>query len=238
MLSWIRSKLSGEAAHGPPVHDVPMFDGDLRIDRLQQDFDEKMDMWRQSTCRATLLDLIDRSKPSDGWRIDKILCLGTGSFCFYYEGTRPRSMLQFACAVDIANELRNPGPPGGSTIQIFAQDPKYRQLDVDLLTRLGVEHLETVDNSKDFGAAKDHLGPRTLLFEFFLPKYRPMFHDLYTAVTAMQVGTGTEIIRELGCSRRRRKVLKRFDEEHDCVEFPWCEENPYAFFPLKVHWPK
>lgn len=58
-----------------------------------------------------------------------------------------------------------------------------------------------MDESRENGTeamnvAKDHLGPRTLLFEFGVPKNEQMCSDLFGSTTGLHIGMGTWVLRD------------------------------------------
>lgn len=150
---------------------------------LQSLFDEQMELWRSSTSRKALLDIINQHRPQKGG-FNKVLCLGTGRFSerevdYSSEmqgmppGTNKRDMLQLASAVDVAAELGK-GAQAGS-VEVLAQEPRYQTQDLELLASQGVTVLKMDAGRKGLDVAMDHIGPRTLLFEFHISK------DGYTA---------------------------------------------------------
>ena len=215
-------------------------DADL-LEKVTADFAKQSELWRQSKSREDLLDIINSNKPEGGWRFQKIVCLGSGSFLpgvpGVPEGLNETSMLQMACAIDLAGELERRGL-SETNIQVFAQDPRYYNEDVTLLTSYGVEVLEMDRTLPWFSlnVAKNHLGPRTLLFEFGIPKVEQTCDDLFGSTTGMHIGIGSWWIR--GPPRNRPELADQFDSRHVSCKFPLSEGLEKAFGTDEVHWPR
>lgn len=231
-------------------------DDDVTQEDLRREFEYALDTWRKSACRNELLDIINSEAPKGGWRFRKIVCLATGSFStrstrigenrFDTPGSYGEEMLQFACVIDTAHELKQRGHTQGVDLQLFFQDPWYSHIDRGLITGIGGTVLQSEPGQDYMGLAKDHLGRRTLLFEFCVDRSKSMWTDLVTAETGMHVGVPARVLR-LGAERRERwrdeepgyylALIDRFDRWHTACEFPAFDFQPAAFRSLAVHWP-
>lgn len=107
------------------------------IEQIKTEFARHLEVWRQSTCRSTLLEIIESNKPEGGWELDKVVCLGSGSCVFQDPGEEEEeedeeeeeeddcSMIQMACAIDLASELKDQGGVQAD-VQILAKTHSTR----------------------------------------------------------------------------------------------------------------
>lgn len=186
------------------------YDFDATPEQLREKYIENLSVWQNSTCKERFLGIIDRNRPTNGWRFDKIVYIAGGTFLDV--AAAGRRLYQFACVQDTADELVKRGHAGVPTVQIFAQETLYFQQDRELFSQLRVtvlkpalvfEGLQEANAHMgpnltpsaslvwDMDKAKDHMGPNTVLFEFGCEIGEAMCKDLCEVETGIYVDTGT-----------------------------------------------
>lgn len=229
---------------GQPVVEVFGLAGpakDATLQKLLADFERKMKIWQRSSSRKTIFSMLQRERPDEGWNFSKAVCLASGSFSRDNFENSKRAMTQFVSVIDIVQHVSedclNP-------VQMFAQDPIYTSLDKEFLSRLHVELLDTSSGEgprkKDFGPAQDHLGPQTMLFEFFmdanLEKVRAIFEaglDFYLG-SSWQTWTSNYRTGIPICDRHVDNIEEHVKRRRG-LHFPYFEEDPLVFEGLMFH---
>lgn len=130
---------------------------------------------------------------------------------------------------------------------MFAQDPSYTGLDDEFLTHFNIEVLhisqEETMVKKNLAAAQDHLGPQTMLFEFFMDAKSEHVQAIFEADPGFYLGSSwqTWLVRHREAQRtQHNQAPANIPEEHiNCrrrLHFPHFEEDPLVFEGLMFHW--
>lgn len=205
---WIRVT-SKKGAPQRFVSGVPRPDKEATLDTLTALLQKKTDLWRRSTCRKEVHKALERHRPDDGWTFDKALCLATGSFSREQGELINRTMFQLAVFLDTVNHLS-----GVSSISIpmYAQDPKYTDLDREFLTTLHVETSQMNLADIEFGLTqvKEHMGPNTLLFEFYMDMGWDSIRDIIEADTLLYIGTAFQDRKLINAPQHKRNMSDEF----------------------------
>lgn len=201
---WIEAQ---QHASGNYVHDAEIGitygnpktapDHSMTQKELQTHFDNALKTWRASTCRTELLSMHDRIQPLTGWHFDKIICLATG--CFHQRGRElsRNSLLQFACVMDITEELKKRGHGAEGRTQLLVQDPGYTEKDKELISSQG-DTVLAIDECSAMGLrpAMDYMDAHTLVFEYRLKISKEKAIDFYGTEVGLHIGTEVQFLRE------------------------------------------
>lgn len=228
-------------------------DEDITHSQLQARFDEATTTWQASSCRDELLKIITEHQPDDG-DFDKVVCLGSGRFCQRESndpgipstatpGPGKKSIIQLACVVDIAREMEKKCQ---CKVDLLAQDPQYTPRDLALLASQGVQVLEMDVERHGLNVAKDHMGPRTILFEFHASKDPNTLEDMYSGDIGLVIGSSVERVYDAvsmcwkGDERLDRQsaldLMDKFEDTHDSCDFPLSDEHTWVFRDLEIYW--
>lgn len=214
-------------------------DKDATLADLQKAFARHGKTWKQSTCREKLLHMLKQNQSEAVVNIGTTVVLASGSFSTMNVEGNKRSMLQFACAVDVAREMEK---LADTEIRIFAQDPAYSDIDKEFCASLGVTVLHATLYDQSLGPAKDLLGPRTVLFEFFMSMEREGVLDLLRAENRLYIGSSLSGYSRSGWTppQDRGVDVKTMAEEwvktHAQRRFPGFLEDEPVFMGLMVYW--
>lgn len=207
--------------HTPPARDIT-------VESLTTELTAKTKIWKQSSCRKSLLTPFDRIRPDAGWNITRAICLGCGSLSRDNVECRRRSVWQVVAFVDIAKEL--------GVKELYAQEPAFTELDEKFLKTLHVEVLAmTTDNHGNaLGPAKEMLGPEVLLFEPFVDMGAGMVQELLEQDVALYIGSSIKGLVEKGkradATTESRKRLAK-DIEAGSLASKFCEGRGVYMFP-------
>ena len=218
----------------------PGFDKDLTLGKLLADYERRLQIWRASTCRRQVRQILDRKKPEGGWQIKHAVCLASGSFCRDNWECQRRSITQFAAFMDIVAHLQ---VTSDDRIGIFAQELVFAPLDIEFLTHLNVTayHDPAIGQSTYKGAsAKDYIDRSTFVFEPFMEKFLPTVRRLLTSDVKLLVGTdapGMDASKtSAGDYRDMRALYEQFNAGYSSYDFPTFEEDPNVFQGLRISW--
>lgn len=217
---------------------------DATLEKLLADFEKKIRVWQRSSCRKTIFKMLERERPEEGWNLNKAVCLASGSFSRDNFENSKRTMTQFATFIDIVQHVSE---DQSNSIQMFAQDPSYTSLDKEFLSHLNVQVLDTsfqevfLTSRENFGPAQDHLGPQTMLFEFFMEASPEKVKAILEADLRFYMGSSwqTWLAKNgAGGAPRDRTIdsIEEHIERRRDLHFPLFEENPLVFEGLMFHW--
>lgn len=240
-----RGKRSSKSTHAktPGLNGT---DRAITVEHLQRDFEKKIRLWRGSPGRKTLLQMLTKNAPDEGWKFDKAVCLATGSFSTQNLELNRRGMLQLACFMDLATEMGKARCGGDGEMEVLAQEPKYSPLDRAFLSTLSISVLATEPGVSSLGPAKSHLGPSTLLCDFFMNMSPQAEREFFAAPPGLYVGTpfvGKTAVREgieEGEEEGLRVVREKFEKRYVRRNFPISWEgsvDPGVFEGLSIWWP-
>lgn len=214
-------------------------DSSITIEQLQQDFERKLKVWQASSCRKLLFQLLKKNAPDDGWKIERAVCLATGSFSTFNSELNRRSVLQLASFVDLAREM---GDWTGEKIEMFAQEPKYARVDEEFLAALGVKVLRieaairaSARADSGLGPVKRYLSSSTAVCDFFLSMDSTATTEFFAAEHGLYIGTPFEqafVSRDV----ELRLARDRFEEDYERRKLPILEEEPGVFEGLMIYW--
>ncbi|SMR49098.1 unnamed protein product [Zymoseptoria tritici ST99CH_1E4] len=207
---------------------------DLTLEKLNLEFQTKTKAYRQTTCRRTVTQILNRIRPDSGWKLDKALCLGVGSLSRENLECRRRSMWQLVVFYDLVEQLRGEG----LVLEVFAQEPGFTELDGEFLNILGVKVLETRlgDGTAGLGPAKEQLGGETLVFEPFIDMNAVMLEELVSAGVGLYVGSSIGgILGRRGDSEASR-LVEKFRAGRQMLRFPTFDIDPNVIDGIQVYW--
>ena len=107
--------------------------------RLLETIHHYRSIWTTHPHRNALYNRIVSSKPGDGWQIKEAVAMGIGPLQINGKANQPEvpiAILQLVVFLDIVSLLRR---ESGQKIDIWAQDPLFRPVDVAVLRELGIE---------------------------------------------------------------------------------------------------
>lgn len=170
----------------------PLPDKDLTVEKLKVGYDKCMRTWRASACRRGVRQILDRKQPDDGWQIKEAICMATGSFSRDNWEHQKRSMCQFVAFMDTVQYLQ---ATSSETIDIFAQELIYTEVDNDFLSQMGI----TVYNvswtlsgpyiTNSGASVSDHLGSASFVFEPFMEFNSEAVRHLVTSRIRLLIGS-------------------------------------------------
>ncbi|KXT17527.1 hypothetical protein AC579_3224 [Pseudocercospora musae] len=217
---------------------------DITVESLTTETAAKTKAWRLSSCHKSLLTLLDRIRPDDGWNIRRAICLGCGSLSRDNVECRRRSVWQMVVFVEMAKEL--------GIEELYAQEPTFTDLDEQFLKTLNVEVLGmTTDNAENvLGPAKEILGPEAMLFEPFVDMNAGMVQELFEQDVALYIGSSMKGLAEKAAradaTGESRKTLsnvieagllaKRFCDGRRLYRFPTFDVDPNIFDGMSIYW--
>lgn len=142
---------------------------DMTLEKLIADFEAKMKIWQRSSSCRQVQRMLARERPDEGWSFNKAVCLASGSFSRDNWECTKRTMVQFVAFIHTVRYLQT---ESSISIQTFAQDPSYTDLDKAFLSHLKIIVLEVswddVFMKQDLYPATEHFAPETLIFELFM----------------------------------------------------------------------
>ena len=237
---WVQVGRGKRAPTSTVIRNVPAAAKDVTLDSLTADYTRKRRTWQQSSCRSAICRILDRQQPDDGWPITKAVCLASGSLSRDNWECSKRSMFQFVAFIDVVQHLE---ASTSTSIHLFAQDPQYTALDGEFLAKFDVEMLhipEGITVGQDLHSAKMHIGPETLVFEFFMEVGPKPMHDLLDSDMHVYIGTSfrEKLIAQNGKADRGSLELryKEFQKKYESRYFPRFEEDSNVFEGLMIHW--
>lgn len=224
-----------------PTPQAPGADKDLTVEELTATYKHKKQIWRASTCRRALMQILDRKQPENGWQIKQAVLFASGSFCRDNWECQRRSITQLVAFVDIVKHLQATSDEG---IGIFAQELVYTPLDVGFLAQIGIFACTASKPGKpaDEGqSAQYHLDSDTFLFEAFMEKIPPAMGPLLCSDPRLFIGTSLPT--QWGANKlsaeefeEMRSLYDQFDANHSHYYFPTFDEDPNVFDGLQISW--
>lgn len=147
----------------------------------------------------------------------------------------------FAIIVDIAGELKRRGHANPSGLAVYAQEPQYRSVEVEFVSRKCVAKLEMRHPRRGLNVAEEHLGLSTLLFEYCILKDEQTCRALLEAGIGMRIGTGSDIL-AFGGQKRQQSADKYRKGHFDRPLYPGCvglsTNLDEILSGLTAQWPK
>ncbi|SMQ49270.1 unnamed protein product [Zymoseptoria tritici ST99CH_3D7] len=207
---------------------------DLTLEKLNLEFQTKTKAYRQTTCRRTVTQILNRIRPDSGWKLDKALCLGIGSLSRENLECRKRSMWQFVVFCDLVEQMRGEGVE----LEVLAQEPGFTELDVEFLDVLGVKVLETRlgDGTMGLGPAKEQLGEGTLVYEPFIDMNAVMLEEMVSAGVGLYVGSSIGGILGRRGENEASRLVEKFRAGREMLRFPTFDVDPNVFDGIQVYW--
>ncbi|KAF2725243.1 hypothetical protein K431DRAFT_281192 [Polychaeton citri CBS 116435] len=211
------TRKSGKKAAAPTRLPPPSKDHDVA--RVLADFERKSRVWKASTCRHRIFEILQKQTPDGGWPVHKAYCLGSGSFSRDNVLLRQRSMLQFVAFTDILDSVRSLGVNGteggdGGGIKVYAQEPIYTEVDKEFLGSLAVDCVDPPQ-------AEREVGKSMFVFAPFVESKGPTTSAIEAAGPCLYVGLN----------------LRAQDEHrYGSYRLPEFEEDPNVFEGLVVRW--
>ena len=133
---------------------------------LHKSYDQAMQIWRHSICRASLREIIDKKRPDEGWDIENAICFACGSFTNHVNTNQRRSLYQFAAFMDTASYVRS---SPDQTIDIHAEELEFSPVDIEFLENLNVTvHSHSIETYADNPIVLAPIGPKSLIFELYI----------------------------------------------------------------------
>ncbi|KAF2162823.1 hypothetical protein M409DRAFT_26679 [Zasmidium cellare ATCC 36951] len=209
---------------------------DLTVPKLQQDFQAKLKTWKSSTCRKSLLQILNRIRPESGWAIEKAICLASGSFSRENLECRRRSMWQIVVFADIVEYLRTEGGDAATGLEVVAQEPMNTELDVEFLDTLNIKALEidTAAKVEGLGPATEYLGEKTFAYEPFLDMTATMLDEVLDADLPLYIGSSIRGLKEK--TTQAGQLAKRFAKERGMYKLPTFEVDPNVMDGMEIFW--
>ncbi|KAF2114205.1 hypothetical protein BDV96DRAFT_495251 [Lophiotrema nucula] len=165
----------------------------LTVDRLLEDLGKLQSRWEETPCARQLTDILGKRE----WKVEQAVCIGIGSFSLDWEH-RHRSMWQLVLFLAVVKLVTISKPQ----LKLFAQEPAFTPLDIDLLSAVSINvlttNIESHITSKSFVFAP--FVDWNLLLPIFLKDKDP---DLYI---------GNEILDDYGPYARTEEKERRRKE--------------------------
>lgn len=216
------------------VPQAPGADKDLTLEKLTASYKYRMQIWRGSSSRQALRQILSRKQPENGWQIKQALFFASGSFCRDNFECQRRSMTQLVAFMDIVEHLQ---ASSDDSIGIFAHELVYTPLDVEFLAQMDV----TAQSGSESGpSAKYHLDSNSFVFEAFMDKILPSIQPLLQSKARLFIGTPLPALGanklSAGEFEEMRSLYEQFDAYHPYYYFPNFEEDPNVFEGLRISW--
>lgn len=137
------------------IDKVPGVDPELSIEKLKQEYERMRKRWLESTCRARVVDILKLRVPDEGLSVDTAVCIAMGSVTRNWS-LRIHSFWQLVFFLDVV-EILESLQKNGSKISLFAQEPRFTELDSEFLKSLGLTVLADPE-------AREHVGNSCFLY--------------------------------------------------------------------------
>lgn len=213
-------------------------DKEITAEDLQKDFHKKRKLWQASSCRKALIQILEKSRPDEGRKITKAICLATGSFSTQNFEMNKRSVLQLACFIDSAAAIEE---ESGEKIEMLAQEPSYNQVDEEFLSGLSITVLPLAAGVNPFdiglGPSRAHMGPKTLTCNFFMNISLTAVEEFFGIKHGLYIGTPFNHTWQAPVPEFV-KAKKEFHQEYVMKKMLRFEEDPGVFEGLVVYWPE
>ncbi|KAF1988923.1 hypothetical protein K402DRAFT_419256 [Aulographum hederae CBS 113979] len=130
----------------------------LSLEGLKLEFARMETQYKESACARRVQGIVDTWRKSSG-EVANAVCLALGSFSAEGGGDRMRSLWQLVLFMFVVEELRQSRK--GEEMEVFAQEPRFTDLDVEFLTALGVDVVQPPE-------AKNRIEETSFLYAPFL----------------------------------------------------------------------
>lgn len=139
----IERSVPGSDRHGDMRESdtVPGVDPELSIEKLKQEYGRMRERWLGTTCRARMVDILKFRAGDEGLGVDTAVCLAMGSVTRNWS-LRIHSFWQLVFFLDVV-ELLQSMHEGGDKIKLYAQEPRFTDMDREFLESLGFTMLES-----------------------------------------------------------------------------------------------
>ncbi|PPJ55861.1 hypothetical protein CBER1_07429 [Cercospora berteroae] len=220
----------------------PPVSRDLTISDIKRDFETKLKQWRKTECRKQLLKLVDWVMDARGpGKLEKFVCLGSGSLSRDNVECRRRSLWQIVVFWDLVEYVRGQQEQGeeeedgdSGRGEVRASDPAYTELDAEFFKTLGIEDVDFDRNAKGLGKVREYLGEGTLLFEPFVDMNVDMMRDLAEKDAGIYVGSSVGGLQKRG--GELGELAKKFGSDRTMRKFPVFEVDPNVFDGIEIYW--
>ncbi|GAB7350064.1 hypothetical protein MBLNU459_g0733t1 [Dothideomycetes sp. NU459] len=140
------------------VDPLPGVDPELSVQKLSEELKHMQKRWIDSTCRARFVQILQSRMVGADMFVDTAVCLALGSVSRNWRH-RVHSMWQLVLFLDTVNLLLPVAHERGAAdkIRLFAQEPRFLELDVAFLISLGFTILNTPE-------AETYVGKRSFLY--------------------------------------------------------------------------
>lgn len=237
-----KGKKSRSAQVETPNHGLanapPPVSRDLTILDIKRDFEARIKQWKKTECRKQLLKLVDWVLDARGsGRLDKFVCLGSGSLSRDNLECRRRSLWQVVVFWDLVEYVRGQQEQGeGSEREggAWVSDPAYTELDREYFKTLGVQVVDVDKTARGLGEVKQHLGEGTLLFEPFVDMNADMMRDLMKQDAGIYIGSSVGGLQKRG--GELGELAKKFGSDRTMRKFPVFEIDPNVFDGMEIYW--
>ncbi|CAK1365187.1 hypothetical protein CB0940_08799 [Cercospora beticola] len=220
-------------ANGPPP-----VSRDLTMSDIKRDFDTKRKQWKKTECRKQLLKLVDWVLDARGpGRMEKFVCLGSGSLSRDNVECRRRSLWQVVVFWDLVEYVRGQQEKGEDVEGgdgVWVSDPAYTELDREYFKTLGIKVVDVDRNAKGLGEVREYLGEGTLLFEPFVDMNADMMRDLVERDVGIYVGSSAGGLQKRG--GELGELAKKFGSNRTMRRFPVFEVDPNVFDGMELYW--
>lgn len=123
-------------------------------------------------------------------------------------------------------------------LAIHAQEPCFTDLDRGFLSSLGIEALDVEQGagSAGLGAARQHFGEGTFVFEPFVDMNALMLREMLEAEVGLYIGSSIGGILERRGVSELGKLATTFSEGKEMLKFPLFEVDPNVMNGIGIYW--
>ncbi|OOF94712.1 hypothetical protein ASPCADRAFT_406579 [Aspergillus carbonarius ITEM 5010] len=195
----------------------------LTLDDLNRQFQNSLRTWKDSSTWSVVEKTLLQHTQFEENGVDSIICIGLGSLSGFLRGgwvdRRTVSLYQLAALVSVMDCLKTIKQT--HSIQVYAQDPVFNELDTSLLASLDITVLETP-------LAFEKISSRTFLF---CPgAERAHLEQVLPLNPAFVFGGPLEDVES--------EVVSRFLATKGSVRLPQFEEQEHTFWNMRVYYPQ
>ncbi|KAK5170602.1 uncharacterized protein LTR77_005191 [Saxophila tyrrhenica] len=211
----------------------PTTDRTMTVQALQASYTKYLNIWRASSCRKELLQILEKKAPDEGWQITTAVCLASGEFSRDNVECARRSMQQFAAFMDTVEYMQK---ASGARIKV--------PVDVAFLTGLNIDvrndHFSTSTRTFTPSAWTHDDGAHLMVWELFIDRSREALVQLFKADPTLLIGvrTGeTHVASQFKVLHGEDETLaEKFTAARASYYFPKFEEEENIFLGLQVYW--
>ncbi len=203
---------------------------------LRASCDKYSKLWKASSCRTELLQILDKKRPDEGWQIREAVFLASGSFSRDNAECQKRSMLQFVAFMDTVKHVQ---ATSKDHILLFAEELIYTPVDISFLQSFKVAVSTTadlVDQPSADGPLRSCLGPDTMIFELYMDMNLPAMSQLLYSNSKLMVASPLDKRLSTALSHNIPTLLATFNDCRGSYYLPRFQEDPSVFEGLKVYW--